>query len=185
MNPIQILVDEHVHIKKVLKAIRKHCLDVVEGKRVDPELLRDVIDFVRNYADKYHHQKEEDYLFNKIEQVENYQKNTGPIVGMLLEHDLGRSYISNLEEAIKKHETGFKDAKLDIVANAIAYVNLLTDHIHKEDNVIYQMGEKVLDKEILQSLEQTFTEIEANEENTTIRKRYIALAQDIYSRANI
>ena len=46
--------------------------------------------------------------------------------GMLVEHDLGRLYVTNLNEALEKAlKNGNAEAKLDVIANAVSYTNLL------------------------------------------------------------
>ena len=73
--------------------------------------------------------------------------------GMLVEHDLGRSYMRNLEEALNKYKNGQMEAKLDIVANAVSYTNLLENHIHKEDNVIFTFAKKSLKEDIIKDID--------------------------------
>jgi hemerythrin-like domain-containing protein len=178
-DAIEILVTEHKAIKTVLKAIRKLCWKIVTGSEVDHDLFTQIIDFVRNYADKYHHQKEENHLFTQMQELSNDPPNTGPLMGMLLDHDLGRNYISNLEKAIASHKAGNEEAKLDIIANAISYEQLLHSHIDKEDNVIYKMGVRTLPPEQLDQLSKLFDEIEDHPGNKNIRKKYLDFAKSL------
>ncbi|KRQ86404.1 Hemerythrin HHE cation binding domain protein [Caloramator mitchellensis] len=178
MDAVDILINEHVYIKKVLAAIRRDCEELVEGKSVDVEFYRKVIDFVRNFADKYHHQKEENKLFN-IMAEKNETLKSGAIAGMLLEHDLGRMYIRNLEEALNNYEKGDKKQKAYIVANAISYTMLLEGHIDKEDNAIYMTARRVLDENIQERLKEEFEKIEGDQENTKIRNKYIDFANSL------
>lgn len=185
MNAIEILVTEHKTIKTVLKAIRKLCIDIVEGHPVNHQIFTDIIDFVRNFADKYHHQKEEDHLFNKMNELADYPPQTGPIMGMLLEHDLGRNYIANLEKAIAAHKAGTDQAKVDIIANAISYEQLLHSHIDKEDNVIYKLGTKILPAEDMEQLSGLFNQIEDDPANNKVREKYMQFAKELESTLNL
>jgi hemerythrin-like domain-containing protein len=178
MDAIDILVNEHVYIKKILKAVRKDCEELAEGKNVDVEFYRKVIDFVRNFADKYHHQKEEKKLFN-IMSEKNEALKTGPIMGMLMEHDLGRMYIKNLDEMLTAYENGDKKKKAYIIANALAYEMLLDKHIDKEDTAIYMMARRQLPTDIQESLKDEFQAIEDSPENINIREKYIAFAESL------
>lgn len=178
MDAVDILINEHVYIKKVLAAIKRDCEQLVEGKDADVNFYRKVIDFVRNFADKYHHQKEENMLFN-IMAEKNEALKTGAIQGMLLEHDLGRMYIRNLEEALNKYENGDRKQKAYIVANAISYALLLEGHIDKEDNAVYMTARRVLDSEIQEKLKEEYEKIERDEENTKIRNKYIDFANSL------
>ncbi len=147
MNSIELMVNEHKNIKRMLAVIRKYCFKVLKNKEVDYNDFYRIIDFVRNYADKHHHGKEEDYLFNRM--VDEIKGPTEKLVkhGMLVEHDLGRLYMQNLEKALKALENGEEEAKIDIIANAVSYTDLLYRHIEKEDDVVYKFAERNLSKE--------------------------------------
>lgn len=58
----------------------------------------------------------------------------GPIFGMFIDHDLGRLYMKNLEATLERVKKGDSDSKVDIIANAISYANLLYRHIDKKNN---------------------------------------------------
>ena len=179
MKSTDVLRNEHIYIKKVLAGIRKQCINIVNGNKVDTEVFEKVIDFVRSYADKYHHQKEEKHLFNVMADQLAKDIGAGPIEGMLTEHDFGRSYIYELEQALKRYKDGDMDARVDIVGNAMGYEQLLTKHIDKEDNAIFNLAERKLDSEILGRLDKDFQDIEAIKENEDIRNKYIDFANSL------
>jgi hemerythrin-like domain-containing protein len=178
MDAIDILVNEHVYIKKVLEVIKRDCEELVEGKEADVDLYRRIIDFVRKYADKYHHQKEEKKLFS-IMSDKNPAMKEGPVMGMLLEHDMGRMYIGNLEKELQSYENGDKKRKAFIVANALAYQMLLEKHIEKEDTAIYMMARRQLDQDIQNSLKKEFEAIENDEKNRALREKYVEFANTL------
>ncbi len=151
MNSIELMVNEHKNIKRMLAVIRKYCFKVLKNQQLDYNDFYRIIDFVRNYADKHHHGKEEDYLFNRM--IEEIKGPTEKLVkhGMLVEHDLGRLYMQNLEKALKALENGEEEAKIDIIANAVSYTDLLYRHIEKEDDVVYKFAERNLSKETLKN----------------------------------
>ena len=147
MNITLILSEEHQNILKVIDGVLKECNEIERGKDLDKGYFAEVIDFIKNYADGYHHAKEEDILFKAmLENVENLHCN--PIPVMLHEHDEGRQYIKNLEEGIANSD------KEQILTNAKGYCFLLQNHIYKEDNVLYPMAEEALSeaqKELIQA----------------------------------
>ena len=149
MNAIELMMEEHKNIKVMLKIVRKACFSVLEGNEINYEDFNKIIYFIKNYADSHHHKKEEIMLFNRM--VDEIGETAEKVVkyGMLVEHDLGRLYISSLEEALNSFKNGNNEAKLDIIANAISYTNLLERHIHKEDNVIYKFAQRGLKEETM------------------------------------
>lgn len=145
MYGIEILVDEHKNILKLIDCVKKSCIDILHEKDVDTNLFREYIDFARNYADKHHHGKEELILFQVM--VDNMDAVAEKLInhGMLIEHDYGRLYLTNLSEALDAYDVSPSDElKLDIIANAMGYGHHLTRHIDKEDNVIYKFAEREL-----------------------------------------
>ena len=182
MKSIDILVGEHKNIKLVLREIRRQCISIVRGGDVEFQAFYNIIDFVRNYADKYHHKKEEDRLFNVMAEQLGFGAESGPIAGMLLEHDIGRAHIMDLEKALKECEKGSTDAKVDIIASAIGYEKMLSKHIEKEDNAIYKHAERRLSKETLEKLDMEFEAVEEDSQNTAIRNKYIEFAKSLESR---
>lgn len=171
MNAIEIMMEEHKNIEDLLNALEIECLSLINGSEVDDEYFRLVIDFIRNYADSHHHKKEEILLFNRM--VDEIGTTAEKLVkyGMLVEHDLGRLYVSQLEDALNRYKNGEKEAKLDIIGNSYSYMDLLKRHIFKENNVAYKYAERELSSEILNLINEECIKFE--EENRLVREKYI------------
>lgn len=175
MNAIDIMMEEHKYISRMLEVIKKACFKIYKNKSIDYGDFRNIILFIREYADAHHHKKEEIILFNRMikhigkvaEKTINY--------GMLVEHDMGRMYISSLEEALKRSEKGDEKAILDIIANAISYTHLLERHIDKENNVIYKFGEKHLSEEVFKTINEDSIRFE--KDNLEISEKNIKLLE--------
>ncbi|WP_058486657.1 hemerythrin domain-containing protein [Defluviitalea phaphyphila] len=173
MDAIDMMMEEHKNIKRALVAIRKLCIEILDNKKVDTELFYNIVDFVRNYSDKHHHSKEETILFKKMSEELGERIANGPIYGMLAEHDLGRLYMMNLENALKDFEAGNLDARVDIIANAISYTDLLNRHIDKEDTAIYMFAKKRLSNESLEEINKKCKEVEEKAKENNIQNKYI------------
>ncbi|MBF7096174.1 hemerythrin domain-containing protein [Alkalibacter mobilis] len=182
MNSIQLMVDEHVYAKRMLAVIRKYSYRLLKGENVDLDDFHKMIDFVRNFVDKHHHGKEEDMLFNRM--VEHLGPAAEKLVknGMLVEHDLGRLHMQELEAAIERVKNGDDESKLDIIANAVSYTHLLHRHIDKEDAVVYKFAENGLSDEIMAQInaECEIFEKEAQEKGT--QEKYIKLLEELEAR---
>lgn len=179
LNTIDILVNEHGNIKKILKVIRKICVSILEGKEVPNDDLALIIDFIRNYADKYHHGKEEDMLFKDMATELVDKIGPGPIQGMLIEHDYGRGFVRELEAALKTYKEGNNDVKVDIIANAMGYANLLEKHIFKEDNMLYRYAQNNLSEETLNKLDKEFKNFEKDKKHLEIKEKYLNLVEEL------
>ena len=160
MKIIDLLINEHKYVSRMLVVIRKVCFNFIENNEIDYEDFNKIISFVKNFADGHHHHKEEIFLFNRmVEHLGEAGKNA-ITHGMLVEHDLGRANMRNLREALENYKNGNKEAKLDIIANAIGYTTLLENHIHKEDNVIFNFAKRALSRELLETVDKEFIEYE-------------------------
>lgn len=184
MTAIELMMNEHSHIKRMLKVIRKYSWKVLRNEDVNFKDFYKMIDFVRNYADKHHHKKEENLLFTKMgEELGEHIKN-GPVMGMLMEHQYGRYYMTNLEEALQELEEGKEEAKLDIIANAVSYTNLLAKHIEKEDSSLYQFADQKLSTESKEKLEIECRQVEEEARKSNIQQSYLELLEELEAKVN-
>ena len=179
MNAIELMVEEHKIIKRMLAITRNFSIKVLNNEDVDYNDFNKVIDFVRNYSDKHHHSKEEVILFKKMSEILGERIANGPIMGMLVEHDLGRLFIGNLEAALKKFQAGDSDSRVDIIANAISYTDLLYRHIDKEDTAIYTFAQRTLNKEQLEEIDSQCSIVETEATKNNLQDKYIKLLSEL------
>ncbi|BCJ95896.1 hemerythrin [Anaerocolumna cellulosilytica] len=179
MNSIEIMIEEHKYIKRMLAVVRKACYGILKGEPINYEHFEEMIDFIRSYADQHHHGKEEKLLFKEM------QTHLGKIGenlithGMLVEHDFGRLYIADLVDALKRVQEGDEESKLDVIANAVGYTHLLTRHIAKEDEVVYTFGGKQLPPEVLTEVNEKTDEFEEVARVKGIQDKYITLVNKL------
>lgn len=185
MNYIDTMVFEHANIKRMLMVVRAFCYKLYNKEYVDFADVDQMIDFIKNYADKHHHGKEELKLFNKMVQ------HLGPAAqklvtnGMLVEHDMGRFYIQQLQEAIKDYQSGNKEAVLDIIANSISYTHLLDRHIQKENDIVYPFAQKNFNKEISDEIQKECEEFEENANQQGFQDKYILLLEQLENKYQV
>jgi len=184
MNAIDLMVEEHNLIKRMLVVTRKFSIKVLNNEEVDYNDFNKVIDFVRNFADKHHHSKEEVILFKRMGEILGERIANGPIMGMLVEHDLGRLFIANLEAALVKFKEGDVDSRVDIIANAIGYTDLLHRHIDKENTAIYTFAQKRLSKEQLDEVDTLCFDVETEATKNGLQDKYLKLLNELESKLN-
>jgi hemerythrin-like domain-containing protein len=134
------LRNEHeaiLHVFKILDAMRAS-----DSQDADQQLRfgNELVNFLKIFADKCHHGKEENYLFTALEALGVPNVN-GPIGVMLHEHVLARQHIAAMGAALAgKDLPAFKQSALD-------YQKLLRQHIAKEDEILFTLADRVLDDE--------------------------------------
>jgi hemerythrin-like domain-containing protein len=179
MNAIDLMMDEHKYIMRGLKLFRKLSVDILNTNTVDFDDFEKMILFVRNYADKHHHNKEEVVLFKKMEDKLGQKMVKGPLSGMYIEHDLGRQHIKLLEEALLRVKNGDLDSQVDVIANSVCYADLLTRHINKEDTLIYNFARRALSEVDMESVNISCDLIEAAANKNQLQNKYIGVLEEL------
>ncbi|MBH1942154.1 hemerythrin domain-containing protein [Mobilitalea sibirica] len=179
MDSIELMMEEHQYILRMLTVVRKACYGVMKGDDIQYEDFNQMVDFIRNYADAHHHGKEEKLLFNEM--VEHLGQLGNKLVthGMLVEHDLGRLFIQELNAALERVKEGDEESRLDVIANAVGYTHLLKRHIEKEDTVVYTFAKRQLSQEIIDRVNQKTEEFEKNAEEQGIPMKYKKLLENL------
>lgn len=184
MTSIELMVEEHKYIKRMLKVVRNASFKILKGGEISYEDFDEMIDFIKNYADKHHHGKEEQFLFKEmVDHLGRVGKNL-ITHGMLVEHDYGRLYISELKNALERVKNGNEESKLDILANAVGYANHLNRHIDKEDSLVYTYADKNLKKEILDSVNAKTDVFEEEALKLGTQEHYIKMLERLEKKYN-
>ncbi|MDY2960659.1 MAG: hemerythrin domain-containing protein [Hornefia sp.] len=174
MYSTECLIFEHDNIVRMLNVIRHACSGILEGAEINDADFRNMIDFVRNYADKHHHGKEEKILFPEMVSKLGSVAETLITHGMLVEHDLGRSHILGLETALNEYkENKTTEHKLDILTEAMAYAHLLQIHIEKENSVVFTFAERQLGEDVFSEIDKRCKDFEKAAEEAGTQKHYL------------
>jgi len=148
--PLRELVEEHTVIKRLIAQLPR--LTAGLAGRIGPQrrtALLDAIEVIRNFADRFHHAKEEDLLFPLFDQ------NSDVMAAMRAEHETGRGHVRAAAAAIEAGNGA-------IVAERLAaYAALLTEHIRKEDEILYPWMDRSLTDSQIGQLFARFRDVDA------------------------
>ncbi|HBL16457.1 MAG: hypothetical protein A2X36_06025 [Elusimicrobia bacterium GWA2_69_24] len=147
------LSEEHKLILKVIAALRAECGRVEKGTPLDQAFFQKAVAFIKGYADRFHHAKEEDLLFPELS-APGVEMHCDPRQQMLHEHDLGRGFVRGMEAALREGNPAA------LTENARGYCGLLEEHIYKEDNILYPMAEDALGPERSAALSERFAAVD-------------------------
>lgn len=117
-TPGQTLREEHRLILRALELVKMGADRLDEGRPLPDGWWEQLVEWLRTFADRSHHGKEEQHLFPALIQA-GVPADGGPIGVMLDEHAEGRVLIRIMAE----------DHGARRVAAAHAYVHLLSAHI--------------------------------------------------------
>jgi hemerythrin-like domain-containing protein len=136
------------------------------------------IQFIHEFADHFHHAKEEDILFRYLE-IPGVLTHCNPVPQMLFEHNKAREFVRNMENAIQAKKIN------ELTANAGQYARLLKEHIYKEDNILYPMAERGLSDEAKSSLLKEYIETDNRLNSHAIWLKYEILCTELEQQLNV
>jgi hemerythrin-like domain-containing protein len=148
------LTNDHEAILTALNIFSRILNNLKKTPQPDEEELLDFIDFLKEFADKCHHGKEEGILFPSMVAA-GVPDRGGPIAVMMAEHIQGRGFIHEMEESLEDPPdlARFEKAGRD-------YINLLRVHIQKEQNVLFPMAERMITETELEQIHIAFSKHE-------------------------
>lgn len=178
MKPTEILSNEHRVIEQVLQCLGKIADEALSRGKLDRESAEKAIEFFRNFADRCHHGKEETHLFPTMES-RGFSRGCGPTGVMLAEHELGRQHVRGMEENIESAASGDTAAVDRFAEHARSYIDLLTNHIQKEDHCLFPMADQAFSDDDQENLLSAFQKVETEEMGQGVHESYLTIANDL------
>jgi hemerythrin-like domain-containing protein len=159
-NPVTSLLEEHKIILKVVAACAAICQRLTAGEKVDAELLLRIVEFMKLFADKCHHGKEEDLLFPALEKAG--VPSTGcPLEALRAEHTKGRLLVAQLSDSANEYAKSVADSSGGIINALNGIAKLYPNHIWKEDEMVFPIAERLFSPETNKKLLMEFEGVEA------------------------
>jgi hemerythrin-like domain-containing protein len=153
----QNLKNDHDHILQLIDIM----YIMADRKSQDIADIETVISLIRNFADGFHHAKEENLLFPTLIE-KGFSKEQGPIAVMFLDHVQGRRFVQEMDRGLQFFKRGDNTALEMVYENMLAYGELLESHISKENNILFRMADKALSDAEQEQLLFEFEKIEKN-----------------------
>jgi hemerythrin-like domain-containing protein len=181
MRATEVLIKEHDSILEMLEVLRKVCDKLESADAVVPDHLEHILSFLKGFADRCHHGKEEELLFPAME-ASGIPREGGPIGVMLLEHVQGRELIERMVAAVGSLKNASPNAPSEFVGAGRDYVRLLAQHIEKENNVLFRMADMHISESKQQELEKQFTVVDQETIGTEQIEKYLQVLEELKSR---
>jgi hemerythrin-like domain-containing protein len=145
---MRMLVEEHRRILRFVALIPALTADIdVETGKGRGRIL-DAVDFIRSYADRFHHAKEEDLLFAC------FDEGLAILKAMHEDHRRGRACVQGVLDAVARRDAG------GVARNLAEYREILTEHIRKEDEILYPWMDRNLTTRQVGELYARFREVD-------------------------
>jgi len=176
MQATKILKDEHRLIERVLVALQTASNRISQGAEISPIFFINAALFIKNFADECHHGKEEGVLFAAMSES-GIRTEGGPIGVLLSEHEQARAFTKEMMDAAQKWEAGDSSMRTVVANNALGYISLLRVHIHKEDNILFPMADRLIPPAQQIKVNSDFERIGLAEADAGVLEKYTALAE--------
>lgn len=181
MLPTDILMNEHRVIEKVLD-----CLEVILDRceaenNLDLQSATQATEFLDGFVEHCHHRKEERCFFPAME-AHGFAGDCSPVTVMFREHELGHVYLQGMRSAIKSGAVGGSESLKWFIQHGRGYLNLIREHIRKEDTCLFPAANHHLAEPDQQRLLADFETVEADEIGHEGHDRFLDLANTLASR---
>ncbi|MEW5944639.1 MAG: hemerythrin domain-containing protein [bacterium] len=147
--PMKRLVDEHVVIKRWAALIPELAGSLDLRREDHRRLAAEGIDFIRSFADGFHHAKEEEILFGYFDEGLDILK------VMREDHRAAGERVRGMAEALGKLDTEA------FAEHLRGYAALLDEHIKKEDEILYPWMDGQLTTRLVGEINERFREADA------------------------
>ena len=149
MKSTKLLMAEHESVLEALHILDAMCAELENGGSMNKDDIGSLVSFLRTFADGSHHVKEEAIFLPALMQA-GMTLQDGPLRVMTYEHERGRALTSAMEEAASRND------KKEFLMYGRRYVRLLTEHIEKENYVLFDMADQTLTDEEDQKVAEAF-----------------------------
>jgi len=131
------LMIEHRLIEDMINVVQRKLEPVAEAQSIDPYFVDSAVDFIRVYADRTHHGKEEGILFRDLRKKDLSNEDRRVMDELIGEHNFARETTRALVEADTRYRKGDASALAEVTARLKTLVGFYPKHIKKEDAVFF------------------------------------------------
>ncbi len=137
---------EHRLIEKMIGIINDRITAIEKNQSVDAVLIDTIVDFIKTYADRTHHGKEEDILFRDLEGKIMSESVTRIMKVLVAEYQQRRKLVAEIVAANEGYLAGNTESLAAILKGLKALVAFYPEQIRKEDAVFFPCTENYFTK---------------------------------------
>jgi hemerythrin-like domain-containing protein len=171
-DPYAVLAREHRLIERGLDVLGRICDELRRTRTLNVPAAKKVIDFLRDFADRTHHLKEEKILFPAIEAITIF-----PGCGLTSEHKEARERVNGMADAVERWSRGDAQAGRLFLQKARSYIDLLRAHIAKEDDCLAEVVHRAFSGDERETLTREFEEMDRREIGEHAFDRFAAIVE--------
>lgn len=178
MLPIGPLMIEHRLIERTIGLLARLAAGARERGKMDPQLVDVSVDFIRVYADRTHHGKEEDILFRALSPKKMSDEHARLMAELVEEHKVGRRIVGELASANESYRGGNAGALDSILSRLEELTVFYPAHISKEDKVFFPASMRYLDNSEKDAMLEEMSAFDA----VMIHEKYSQVVKELLAR---
>jgi len=175
MKSTKLLMEDHEIILEALHVLDAMTIEMVQKQKVDFNDIRSILAFLREFSDGWHQVKEEAILFPALIQC-GMNVFEGPLNVMTYEHERERALTAAMADALKRNHND------DFVLNAHRYIELLRQHIEKENYIFFEIADSTLSDEEDARIVEAMQEFESTRVGVPPRERLRLAIENLASK---
>ena len=179
MQPIGPLMQEHRLIEKMIALMDMQYGRFRRDDKADVNFIAIALDFIRTYADKCHHRKEEDILFRDLDKKPLSIEHKKTLQELRDEHNQARRNVARLADARDKYAAGDQEILTEILNSTKELIVFYPRHIEKEDKHFFVPVMQYFDVEEQQTMLQEFWEAD----RALIHLKYKNVVEELQSQS--
>ena len=179
---LDIMRTEHRSLAAVLHALQYLAREINDhGAKPDYGLLRLIVDYIDSFHQRFHHPKEDEYLFKAI-RVRTKEGDT-VLADLEAQHAEGDGWLQNLREAVNRLQASGGKATIEFARAVDQYADFHWQHMRQEEDVVMPLAEQVLTAEDWREIDAAFNNNDDPMFGSAQREEYAALFKLILSQA--
>lgn len=175
MLPIAPLMIEHRTIERMTAVIREQAERSEAGEELDIRFIPAVVDFMRTYADRTHHGKEEDILFRTLKTKPMSADHRLILERLERDHAQARQMVGKLSSLGASHAEGHPSAAYEASMLMKDLVELYKKHIEEEDQRFFVPVMDYLSPDERNAMLTAFMDFDSR----MIHEKYAKVAEDM------
>ena len=177
-SPAGTLMWEHRLILRAVRDMQASAAELVAGEQLEPGYVDTVVDFLRTYADRCHHGKEEDILFRDLAERRLAPEHAEAMDGLLRDHVWARATTGRLVEAHERYTAGDAEALAEVARILGELADFYPVHIDKEDHGFFKPAFEYFSTDERSAMEERFDAFDM----MLVHERYTGVVERLEAR---
>ncbi|HEY1461452.1 MAG TPA: hemerythrin domain-containing protein [Casimicrobiaceae bacterium] len=155
MQAVRTILDEHRSLAAVLHGMLYLVHDIRDARsKPNFEVLGAMIYYIDAFPERYHHPKEDRYLFRALRRR---RPEAAPLLdGLEVEHRAGAEKIRMLEQALARYQQGGPAEFSNFLAAVEAYADFHWEHMRVEEKQVLPLAQQYLTEDDWKTIDEAF-----------------------------